>query len=322
MSLFALFWLTATLSVLILGLITIYFNQYIPQLISNLVKYGKLLKPKSLKHKLNESNNKFNLNESNTKFNLNELITVIEVPKSYFIHFYIFPVIYNLVILLLLFTNYFPKHEFINKLITIIIGHNINIETTINVFKSRRNQILITSLLIQYIRRLYENKYISIFSNSKINLIHYMAGLIFYISSGLALLDSLYLNQIYNENFNQLLLSIIAYFIFILASILQFMTHLNLSKLRRGRDGQIRTYSHFIPVGRQFDYISCPHYLCEIIIYSCVYVISGFNYLWAILLFWVFVNQTIAALMTHNWYRSTFGRLYPKSRKAIVPWLL
>jgi len=310
MNLFTLFWSITTLSVLILGLITIYLNQYLPELVSNLIKFGKLLKPKQ--------------NDSNTKSKLNQLIALIQVPKSYFIHFYIFAVIYHLIILLLLFTNCFSvhsdRHELIDKLMTLIIGRNIYIEAE-NALKSRTSLILMTSLLIQYIRRLYENKFINIFSNSKINLIHYLAGFMFYISCGLALMDSLYINQINYSNVNHLW-SYIAFLILILMSGLQFKTHLSLSKLRRGVDGQIKSYSHFIPTGGLFDYISCPHYLCEIIIYLCIYIISRFNNLWAVLLFWVVVNQTIAALLTHNWYRSSFGEKYPKWRKAVIPFIL
>jgi hypothetical protein len=36
---------------------------------------------------------------------------------------------------------------------------------------------------------------------------------------------------------------------------------------------------------------------------------------------WVAVNQVVAALMSHHWYRRSF-RDYPPHRKAIVPYLL
>jgi 3-oxo-5-alpha-steroid 4-dehydrogenase 3 len=36
---------------------------------------------------------------------------------------------------------------------------------------------------------------------------------------------------------------------------------------------------------------------------------------------WVLVNQVVAALMSHHWYRRSF-RDYPPQRKAIVPYLL
>jgi 3-oxo-5-alpha-steroid 4-dehydrogenase 3 len=36
---------------------------------------------------------------------------------------------------------------------------------------------------------------------------------------------------------------------------------------------------------------------------------------------WVLVNQVVAALMSHNWYKRTFNN-YPSNRKAIIPFLL
>jgi hypothetical protein len=98
LNLFVIFWFTTTFSVLILGLITIYFNQYLPQFVSNLVKFGKLLNEQKVDSK----------NGKNSK----KLINLIEIPKRYFIHFYIFAFIYHLIIILLLFqTNCFSKSD-------------------------------------------------------------------------------------------------------------------------------------------------------------------------------------------------------------------
>ena len=49
---------------------------------------------------------------------------------------------------------------------------------------------------------------------------------------------------------------------------------------------------HSIPQGDWFSYVSCPHYLAEIIIYLCLAVILGPRHLTGIVVFlWVFINQ-------------------------------
>jgi len=50
--------------------------------------------------------------------------------------------------------------------------------------------------------------------------------------------------------------------------------------------------------------------------------VVGLNDLTVVLVWgWVVVNQVVAALMSHRWYRRSF-RDYPPRRKAIIPFLL
>ena len=77
-----------------------------------------------------------------------------------------------------------------------------------------------------------------------------------------------------------------------------------------------------VPSGDWFEYVSCPHYLAEIIIYGCFSGILGFKHQTGMFVFvWVLVNQVIAALMSHFWYQEKFEN-YPKGRKAIIPFVL
>ena len=98
--------------------------------------------------------------------------------------------------------------------------------------------------------------------------------------------------------------------------------------------------SHSIPSGSLFKYVSCPHYLCEVIIYTCFMFILGLSHQTGVLgnkrkiskyfetnmiliftvWFWVLTNQMIAATMSHNWYRMKFKE-YPAERKAIIPFI-
>ncbi|RWR98445.1 polyprenol reductase-like protein [Dinothrombium tinctorium] len=71
-----------------------------------------------------------------------------------------------------------------------------------------------------------------------------------------------------------------------------------------------------MPSGGWFQYISCPHYFTEIVIYVSICLFGGRNTsLWMVCCF-VLTNQTVAAFLNHRWYLNTFKN-YPKERKVI-----
>ncbi len=115
---------------------------------------------------------------------------------------------------------------------------------------------------------------------------------------------------------------------------------------------------HQIPRGGLFEYISCPNYFGEIIIYSSMAILFGLrNASWNSCLLWVICNQVknlqyfmnlmntyreyayciydvlifykqkifspqiTSGIMNHQWYISTF-QSYPKQRKAVIPFIL
>jgi len=81
-------------------------------------------------------------------------------------------------------------------------------------------------------------------------------------------------------------------------------------------------HNHSIPHGGWFQYVSCPHYFAEILIYLSLAIILGTNHQTGWLVFvWVLTNQIIAGLMSHWWYQKTFPN-YPTRRKAVIPYVL
>ncbi len=126
----------------------------------------------------------------------------------------------------------------------------------------------------------------------------------------------------------------------------QHRHHIILARLRR-KEPAPATYS--IPVGGWFKYVSCPHYLSEIMIYFMIALLMHnkgdvrgcTNYLldpspntvliatfmtiyrskhW-ILWVWVVVNLSISANRTDDWYRNNFGVTYPQQRKRLIPFM-
>ncbi len=104
---------------------------------------------------------------------------------------------------------------------------------------------------------------------------------------------------------------------FACASAVQHGAFRTLARLRR-KEGSC----YVLPRGGCFELVSCPHYGAEVAVYACLSGILGWRHRSGLLvLLWVAVNQTVAALMSHFWYQDNFPN-YPKSRKALLPFLL
>jgi len=83
------------------------------------------------------------------------------------------------------------------------------------------------------------------------------------------------------------------------------------------------SYEHAIPRGGLFEYVSCPHYFMEIVIYLSFVLIAGPHHITLLsAVIFVITNQLVSGYLTHRWYRAHFGTLYPVHRKAVIPFLL
>ncbi len=86
-----------------------------------------------------------------------------------------------------------------------------------------------------------------------------------------------------------------------------------LLQLRKNGDG------YGVPEGGPFRLISCPNYLGEIVEWVG-FAIMTWSPAAAVFAFWTAANLVPRAVANHEWYRETFEQ-YPKSRKALVPFL-
>lgn len=86
--------------------------------------------------------------------------------------------------------------------------------------------------------------------------------------------------------------------------------------------GEVVSYGHKIPTGGPFEYLSCPHYFAEMLIYFAINLVqSGQSLTWWLVCAFVVINQLLMGLINHQWYRAEF-RLYPSHRKAVIPFLI
>jgi len=88
---------------------------------------------------------------------------------------------------------------------------------------------------------------------------------------------------------------------------------------KEGSSDQSSRYS--IPYGSLFRFVSMPHYLCEMVEYTGLWMISGMKFSQFLVCIWVYSNLSITGVRSHRWYQRTFPN-YPRERKAVIPFLL
>jgi len=250
-----------------------------------------------------------------------KLIRLITVPKSWFLHFYIFSSIYVPILLYYGVERYY----FLNPVPELVSTGLDFFCTESRSSSAHPGSVLMVLILlsIQCFRRLYECAFVNAKSASTMNVLHYIVGFAHYFCAGTgALCDSPHMNDrtlTERVDISSLLTvkHVVLALVFLWAWLHQFRAHVIFSELKKNRPNQ-----HSIPRGDLFEYVSSPHYLCEVIIYTVFMLIVGPTHRTMLLVWlWVLVNQTVAAWMSHSWYRNKFKE-YPANRKAICPYIL
>jgi len=117
-----------------------------------------------------------------------------------------------------------------------------------------------------------------------------------------------YQNYIYSSNF------IIGIITFTFGLIINIKSDEILFNLRKEENG------YQIPKTFLYNYISCPNYFGEILEWLG-FAIMVWNLPGLIFVLWTFFNLVPRAVSHHKWYHQKFPD-YPKSRKAVIPFIL
>ncbi|XP_064637908.1 polyprenol reductase-like [Lineus longissimus] len=251
----------------------------------------------------------------------------LEVPKRWFSHFYFVGILVNFPLIVLTVQVYVslmtPPKFICDALDVVFIGSTVR---SVDAFSCVITLILVC---IQVSRRCVECVWVSVYSNSTIGILQYIVGLLFYTLLGMSVLAespelcgfkglSLTSNHYQIQWFHAL-----GIFIFLWASREQNRLHVMLAILRKVNAKSTDPssfYRHRIPRGSWFEYVSCPHYTMEILIYIAMTTTQGFvniTFLW--LSIFVVINQVLYAHITHQWYLAEFSQDYPKNRFALIP---
>ncbi|CAL1284656.1 unnamed protein product [Larinioides sclopetarius] len=167
----------------------------------------------------------------------NSVVKWFEIPKRWFSHFYVFAVAHFFFITGTVFLRYFlnvPSPFFVQLLN--LVGSSKR-EGTV----SAESVVILSILLfLQVCRRCYECFFVSVYSDAKMNISHYIVGLTFYFGVGLSLLHDAPGFENTNENSTNYISGrwltfphFMGVVLFLLAFNLQFKTHKALASLRK-----------------------------------------------------------------------------------------
>ncbi|XP_023944619.2 polyprenol reductase [Bicyclus anynana] len=250
-------------------------------------------------------------------------LQIIEVPKALYRHFYAFSSIFSAVTLLYAILVYyfeFTVHRYIILFVKLLLEQD---EPSVSATAALLALALLT---IQCTRRCYETYCLQVFAqSSKMNLSHYVAGLVHYFAVVVAAIGQAPLfcgNQnreriLWNDS-KTLTLSVPITIIFLLAWYEQYKSNVIFANLRKDKkSGKVVTERHSVPHGRLFNYVSSPHRLYEVVMYVVLLILIPTRTFFCIFL-WVICNQVQTAIHAHEWYKKTF-KDYPSNRTAFIP---
>jgi len=212
-----------------------------------------------------------------------------------------------------------------------------------------RDFVLLVMLLVHVGRRWYECSFVHVWRDgSKMHVAGYVVGIVHYLLLPYAFFDlgSCRRNDANTNSIGQ----VVCVVLFLFGQYQQYRHHNILGRIRsRAIGGSCQekvSHQHAIPRTGWFEYVSCPHYLAEILIYFALVLYakqslgsySPFNnqlfseMKWfdfahsftqvkeEILFLWVVVNLSISSSNSHYWYKSKYDD-YPSQRRALIPFV-
>lgn len=203
--------------------------------------------------------------------------------------------------------------------------------------ETKQSGVAVSLLLIHLARRCRECLFVHEWRpSSKMHIAGFLLGVGHYILLPLVFVDS---KRVCNTNKSDKstsssktdwMIAAIGILTCLAAQYQQYRHHVYLAELRHVTyNGVIEITEYKIPSKGWFQYVSCPHYLAEILIYiSFVIVLSSnstvriqSNYKCSSLVLWVATNLSVSAIKSHDVYVLHYPEYASFKRKAIIPFL-
>lgn len=225
-------------------------------------------------------------------------IAKLKVPKRFFLHFYVVGICASLYCI---FRN-------INESVLLHVHNKSTHEGLF--FLLFEERVLLIMFLVHCIRRFIECLIISHFGQSTMNALGYCVGLFHYVIIPLSICNVRKSKENFPKPAFYLLIWPLWQFVvmvsYCLASSYQTQAHYTLYKLKllsieKATRSEDKVIEYSVPVGQLFEYIICPHYFTEILIYLCFCAMS-FDGTLMLALVWVSSNLAVAADNQYTWY--------------------
>ncbi|KAJ2885868.1 hypothetical protein H4R27_001072 [Coemansia aciculifera] len=195
-------------------------------------------------------------------------------------------------------------------------------------YPSKLAVLALVLFTIHVLIRLKECVYDQPSTDARMHIGQYAVGIVFYVLTPLAVVADSYYPPGWASQSSWI--APIGVAIYIYASIHQWRCHQILYSLRHRcidtkstpQESSTKLDSYAIPTGDLFEYVSCPHFLCEILVYISLWMVTGCQattLLWVV--GWTAINLSITARESQQWYQTRFGAGYPCDRRALVPFV-
>ena len=260
------------------------------------------------------------------------------LPKHLFSHFYYVGLLWSAVLLYTCNTDDKSLFTLIRAVLGITLrGCEDAAQRCQDTARKRDDTVQVNAALLGIFLhtgvRLWESVFLFRKGSAKMHLFGYLIGMSFYVAAPWTIVVSS--SQWRCEHFEIslshqredegdevdvgfLVKGVVVSLLYVWSSVHQHWCHKILARLRDGRAGD--RYS--IPVGDYFEWVSCPHYFMEIVLYFSLLLWNDFELNSVLLFLFVVMNLGITARKTHQWYLDKFPEDYPKHRKAIIPYVL
>ncbi|CAI6333826.1 unnamed protein product [Periconia digitata] len=218
-----------------------------------------------------------------------DLAASIQVPHNYFTHFYIVSVTSSL-----------------------FWGWRLQLWKVGGVL-----QVAWMLMLLQGVRRLLESRKYTSSSQSKMWVGHWVLGWLYYLSVNASIWVELEPANKLNYFGSKAFVIVPA---ILTAHYLQHTYHAYLYKLRQQNTG------YQLPSHPLFPNLVCPHYTCEIAIYTLQSFLTApkgslLNWTMVTGIIFVIVNLGVTADATKKWYAEKFGESKVQTRKRMIPFI-
>jgi 3-oxo-5-alpha-steroid 4-dehydrogenase 3 / polyprenol reductase len=201
---------------------------------------------------------------------------------------------------------------------------------------------------IHVLRRMYECLYVHQFGkNSQMHIFFCVLAALYYVLIPAVLVDLRDVDSTSNSPQPKTWVVAVVASFGLWAQYQQYRHHVLLANLRKPctvktTNTETETSGYTIPTGGWFQYVACPHYLAEVLLYVSYAVLIGldgrwpepaaagsslsaflheFRFVFAFL--FCFCNLLFSALESHAWYLQKFGDTYRLlHRKAMIPFIV
>ncbi|PHH49714.1 Steroid 5-alpha-reductase DET2 [Ceratocystis fimbriata CBS 114723] len=237
---------------------------------------------------------------------------LISVPHSWFMHFY----------LLLTIANVFWAYQYYTQgsIMRYLASKELHLSSEPRYIPLEHILAAMAMLSFQGLRRLYECLFVLKQSpNSFMLSIHWISTFIWYTSVTIGVwiegAGTLLSTEQATPPFSVSRISLITS-IFLAASYIQNHSHRHLASLKK----------YTLPTAGMFQYIVCPHYFAECVIYVCFTLLIApdgltINKTMLSVLFFTAANLGVTAKSTRAWYEGKFGKGSVAKRWNMIPFV-